>query len=119
MSFGLKNTGATYHKLVDKVFASQIRRNKKVYAENIVIKSMDEEDMLLETNEGEKEEEFQDVEEKDEKMRSSKWKLYTDRASNDDGFGDGLMLVNPEGVEFTYALKFEFKALKMRQNIKP
>nr|GEX14361.1 reverse transcriptase domain-containing protein [Tanacetum cinerariifolium] len=38
------------------------------------------------------------------------WKLYTDRASNSDGLGVGLMLVIHEGKEYTYALRFEFKA---------
>ncbi|GJX48983.1 reverse transcriptase domain-containing protein [Tanacetum coccineum] len=39
----------------------------------------------------------------------STWKLYTDEASSSDGSGAGLMLVNPEGKEYTYALRFEFK----------
>nr|GEV86811.1 reverse transcriptase domain-containing protein [Tanacetum cinerariifolium] len=37
------------------------------------------------------------------------WKLYTDRASSSDGSGVGLMLIDPEGKEYTYALRFEFK----------
>ncbi|GJT76060.1 reverse transcriptase domain-containing protein [Tanacetum coccineum] len=37
------------------------------------------------------------------------WKLYTDRASSSDGSGAGLMLVSPEGKEYTYALRFEFE----------
>ncbi|GJZ87272.1 reverse transcriptase domain-containing protein, partial [Tanacetum coccineum] len=51
MPFGLKNAGATYQRLVDKVFASQIRRNMEAYADDMVIKSMDEEDMLLDIKE--------------------------------------------------------------------
>ncbi|XP_071740991.1 uncharacterized protein [Rutidosis leptorrhynchoides] len=42
------------------------------------------------------------------KIESKEWKLYTDSASSSDGSGAGLMLVNPEGKEFTYALHFEF-----------
>ncbi|GKD90497.1 reverse transcriptase domain-containing protein [Tanacetum coccineum] len=38
------------------------------------------------------------------------WKLFTDGSSNEGGFGAGLILTNLEGVEFTYALRFEFKA---------
>ncbi|GKF79818.1 reverse transcriptase domain-containing protein, partial [Tanacetum coccineum] len=41
---------------------------------------------------------------------SSKWRLYTDRASNLDGSRTGLMLMNTEGKEYTYALRFEFEA---------
>ncbi|GKA51420.1 reverse transcriptase domain-containing protein, partial [Tanacetum coccineum] len=37
------------------------------------------------------------------------WKLYTDGASSFDGSGAGLMLISPEGREYTYALRFEFK----------
>ncbi|GJT88349.1 reverse transcriptase domain-containing protein [Tanacetum coccineum] len=37
------------------------------------------------------------------------WKLYTDETSSSDGSGAGLMLVIPEGKEYTYALRFEFE----------
>ncbi|GKB28615.1 reverse transcriptase domain-containing protein [Tanacetum coccineum] len=40
------------------------------------------------------------------------WKLYTDGASSFDGSGAGLMLISPEGKEYTYALCFEFKTTK-------
>ncbi|GJW44898.1 reverse transcriptase domain-containing protein [Tanacetum coccineum] len=40
---------------------------------------------------------------------SSKWRLYTYGASNSDGSGAGLMLIDPEGKEYTYALRFEFE----------
>ncbi|GJR49182.1 reverse transcriptase domain-containing protein [Tanacetum coccineum] len=38
------------------------------------------------------------------------WILFTDRSSCADGFGVGLILTNPEGSEFTYALRFKFEA---------
>nr|XP_043637982.1 uncharacterized protein LOC122608983 [Erigeron canadensis] len=38
------------------------------------------------------------------------WKLFTDGASSADGSGAGLILTSPEGKEFTYALRFNFKA---------
>ncbi|GKB41468.1 reverse transcriptase domain-containing protein [Tanacetum coccineum] len=44
--FGLKNVRATYQRLVDKVFESQIGRNMKAYIDNMVIKNMDEQGML-------------------------------------------------------------------------
>ncbi|GJV41832.1 hypothetical protein Tco_1420272 [Tanacetum coccineum] len=40
---------------------------------------------------------------------SDAWKLYTDRALSSDGSGARLMLNNPKGKEYTYALCFEFK----------
>ncbi|GKA26047.1 reverse transcriptase domain-containing protein [Tanacetum coccineum] len=39
----------------------------------------------------------------------STWKLYTNGASSSDSSGAGLMLVSPEGKEYTYALRFEFE----------
>ncbi|GJT21766.1 reverse transcriptase domain-containing protein [Tanacetum coccineum] len=38
MPFGLKNAGATYQRLVDKVFPDQIGRNLKAYVDDMVIK---------------------------------------------------------------------------------
>ncbi|GJT38717.1 reverse transcriptase domain-containing protein [Tanacetum coccineum] len=55
---------------------------------------------------------FEDNEKKEkpkEVNSNSKWRLYTDRASNSDGSGAGLMLIDPEGKEYTYALRFEFE----------
>ncbi|GKD66192.1 reverse transcriptase domain-containing protein [Tanacetum coccineum] len=46
---------------------------------------------------------------KEEPNLNSKWRLYTDGASNSDGSGAGLMLIDPEGKEYTYALRFEFE----------
>ncbi|GJZ62982.1 reverse transcriptase domain-containing protein [Tanacetum coccineum] len=38
------------------------------------------------------------------------WIFFTDRSSCTDGSGAGLILTNPEGMEFTYALRFRFDA---------
>nr|GEV42306.1 reverse transcriptase domain-containing protein [Tanacetum cinerariifolium] len=38
------------------------------------------------------------------------WTLFTDGSSCVDGSGAGLILTNPEGIEFTYALRFQFAA---------
>nr|GFA23411.1 reverse transcriptase domain-containing protein [Tanacetum cinerariifolium] len=39
MPFGLKNAGATYQRLMDKAFESQIGRNIEVYVDDLVLKS--------------------------------------------------------------------------------
>nr|KYP43116.1 Retrovirus-related Pol polyprotein from transposon 17.6 [Cajanus cajan] len=39
MLFGLKNVGATYQRLMDKVFQGQIGRNIEIYVDDIVVKS--------------------------------------------------------------------------------
>ncbi|GJW51355.1 reverse transcriptase domain-containing protein [Tanacetum coccineum] len=38
------------------------------------------------------------------------WILFTDGSSCTDGSGAGLILTNPKGIEFTYALRFRFDA---------
>ncbi|KAL0415447.1 UNVERIFIED_CONTAM: hypothetical protein Slati_3376600 [Sesamum latifolium] len=39
MPFGLKNAGATYQRLVDKIFRPQIGRNIEVYVDDMLVKS--------------------------------------------------------------------------------
>nr|GEW45203.1 reverse transcriptase domain-containing protein [Tanacetum cinerariifolium] len=41
---------------------------------------------------------------------SDPWTLFMDGSSCIDGSGTGLILTNPEGIEFTYALRFRFDA---------
>ncbi|GKA93483.1 reverse transcriptase domain-containing protein [Tanacetum coccineum] len=218
MSFSLKNAGATYQRLVDKVFSKQIERNLEAYVDDMVIKSTSKEGMLSYTRnlrkvpvdqyEAESEEvliwyeadkAFKEikkfvqalptltapragetltmylaaskesinamlfskrskeqipiyfiskvlqgaelnypaleklilalvhaarrhrryiqahtimvptVKEKEVSDPSNEWKLYTDGASSPDGAGAGLMLIDPAGKEYTYALRFEFE----------
>jgi hypothetical protein len=40
MPFGLKNAGATYQRLVNKMFRDKIRRNIEVYVDNMLVKSI-------------------------------------------------------------------------------
>ncbi|GJV09407.1 hypothetical protein Tco_1347063 [Tanacetum coccineum] len=91
-------------------WAIELREHEIEYKLRNTIKAQILANFLAATQEGEEEEEFQDIKEKQEKTRSSRWKLYIDGGSSYDGFRAGLMLVNPEGVEVTNALKFEFKA---------
>ena len=42
MPFGLKNTGATYQRLVNKMFSEQIGRNMEVYVDDMLVKSKEE-----------------------------------------------------------------------------
>nr|GEZ32817.1 reverse transcriptase domain-containing protein [Tanacetum cinerariifolium] len=51
MPFGLKNAGATYQRLVDKAFDSQVGRNIEVYVDDLVIKSHTETEMLRDIDE--------------------------------------------------------------------
>nr|GEU62287.1 reverse transcriptase domain-containing protein [Tanacetum cinerariifolium] len=53
-------------------------------------------------------EEFSDTLMEVEEELPEPWILFTDRSSYTDSSGAGLILTNPEGVEFTYALRFRF-----------
>ena len=51
MPFGLKNTGATYQSLMNKMFVHQIGRNVKVYVDDVLVKSIRENDYLSDLQE--------------------------------------------------------------------
>ena len=51
MPVGLKNAGATYQRLMDKIFADQICRNIEVYVDDMVNKSRNEETLLHDAEE--------------------------------------------------------------------
>ncbi|GJR09530.1 reverse transcriptase domain-containing protein [Tanacetum coccineum] len=55
------------------------------------------------------EEEGQDDSAKEEEPLPARWTLFTDGSSCVDGCGAGVILTDPEGVEFTYALRSQFK----------
>ena len=46
MPFGLKNAGATYQRLVNHMFRPQIERNVEVYVDDMLVKSLNEEEHL-------------------------------------------------------------------------
>ncbi|GJS56176.1 reverse transcriptase domain-containing protein [Tanacetum coccineum] len=56
------------------------------------------------------EEEGQDDSAKEEEPLPAQWTLFTDGSSCVDGCRVGVILTDPEGVEFTYALRFLFEA---------
>nr|GEV05952.1 reverse transcriptase domain-containing protein [Tanacetum cinerariifolium] len=47
MTFGLNNIGATYQRVVDSAFQTQLGRNLKAYVDDMVIKSKTERDMVI------------------------------------------------------------------------
>ena len=51
MPFGLKNEGAMYQRLMNKMFAQQIGRNVQVYVDDMLVKSQREEDHLKDLRE--------------------------------------------------------------------
>jgi hypothetical protein len=51
MPFDLKNAGATYQRLVNKMFHDQIGRNVEVYVDDMLVKSKKDEDHLIDLKE--------------------------------------------------------------------
>ena len=51
MPFGLKNAGATYQRLMNKMFAHQLGRNVQVYVDDMLVKSVRENDHLSDLHE--------------------------------------------------------------------
>nr|GEY71333.1 reverse transcriptase domain-containing protein [Tanacetum cinerariifolium] len=122
MPFGLKNAGATYQRLMDKAFENQMGRNIEVYVDDFVVKSHTEEEMVRDIEEtprtsikGQILADFLNEIPSNASQgmpvaetQEEPWMLFTDGSSCVDGSGAGLILTNPDGVEFTYALRFQF-----------
>ncbi|KAL0341138.1 UNVERIFIED_CONTAM: hypothetical protein Sradi_4630600 [Sesamum radiatum] len=51
ISFGLKNVGATYQHLVDRIFHPQIKRNVEVCADGMLVKSKEAKDHITDLEE--------------------------------------------------------------------
>ncbi|GJX19978.1 reverse transcriptase domain-containing protein [Tanacetum coccineum] len=88
MPFGLKNAGATYQRLVDKAFDSQVGRNIEVYVDDLVIKSQTEAEML------------RDIDETFRTLRKINMKLNPKKCTF--GAVEGMFLgymISPEGIK--------------------
>ena len=51
MPFGLKNAGATFQRLMNRMFVHQIGRNVQVYVDDMLVKSIWEDDHLSDLQE--------------------------------------------------------------------
>jgi hypothetical protein len=51
MPFGLKNAGATYQRLVNKMFQAQLGRNMEVYVDDMLVKSKESRDHIRDLHE--------------------------------------------------------------------
>ena len=63
MSFGLKNTGATYQRAIQGCFKSQLNKNVKAYVDEVVIKTKNPDTLIA------------DLEETFASLREYRWKL--------------------------------------------
>ncbi|GKD66642.1 reverse transcriptase domain-containing protein [Tanacetum coccineum] len=97
MPFGLRNTGATYQRLVDKAFHKQIGRNLEVYVGDLVIKSRTEDEIV------------RDIEETFKTLREINMKLNPKKCTF--GVEEGMFLgyrVNTKGLKVCPDKKSDF-----------
>ena len=88
MPFGLKNTGTTYQRLMNRMFASQIGRNVQVYVDDMLVKSQREEDHL------------EDLRETFDTLRSYNMKLNPGKCAFEVTTGKFLgFMVSQRGIE--------------------
>nr|GEV12783.1 reverse transcriptase domain-containing protein [Tanacetum cinerariifolium] len=109
MPFGLKNNGATYQRLMDNMFTSQLGQNIEVYVDDMVIKRNNEGSLIIKITKT-----FDTLKKANMKLNSKKstiptvnnlqtkkvistpgkststWTLFTDGASSIEGSGVGL-----------------------------
>jgi hypothetical protein len=71
MSFGLKNAGATYQRMIQMCFADQLHRNVEAYVDDVVIKTRNPEGLIA------------DLEETFNSLRKFRWKLNPKSASSE------------------------------------
>ena len=88
MPFGLINAGATYQRMMNKIFSGQLGRNMEVYVDDMIVKSMATETHL------------QDLKECFETLRTHNMKLNPDKCTFALGAGKFLgFLVSQRGIE--------------------
>nr|GEZ71162.1 reverse transcriptase domain-containing protein [Tanacetum cinerariifolium] len=88
MPFGLKNVGATYQRLMDKAFESQVGQNIELYMDDLVVKSHIEAEMV------------RDIKETFRTLRKINMKLNPKKCSF--GLAEGVFLgyvITPEGIK--------------------
>ncbi|XP_016185043.1 uncharacterized protein LOC107626660 [Arachis ipaensis] len=131
MPFGLKNAGATYQQLMDKVFQQQIGRNMEIYVDDMVAKisiltkpelagrltkwsvELSEYDVQYQPRKTPRLQILADFISElttEDKQTEHNWKLYVDGAANKAGSGAGVTLKEGEQVIAEQSLQFSFPA---------
>ncbi|XP_025678305.1 uncharacterized protein [Arachis hypogaea] len=102
MLFGLKNAGATYQRLMNKVFANHIGKLIEVYVD----------DMLYEAQIAIKSQYLADfvAEYTDTPRTPIDWNLYVDGSSNKARIGAGVILESDQGTQLELSLRFKLPA---------
>ncbi|XP_072087170.1 uncharacterized protein [Arachis hypogaea] len=122
MPFGLKNAGATYQRLMDKIFAKQSGRNIEVYVDDMVTKTKIANNHLDDLTEI-----FGQLRKYNMRLNPEncafgvqsvlsttedyiEWSLYVDGSSNPQGCGAVIILDDGHDNVIEHSLNFSFKA---------
>ncbi|GJT42974.1 reverse transcriptase domain-containing protein [Tanacetum coccineum] len=93
-------------KTIEKIFQFELEGYDIQYRPRTAIKGQILADFIVERPEEESPDELM----AEPEVLPEPWTLFTDGSSCVDGSGAGLILTNPEGAEFTYAMRFRFEA---------
>ncbi|GJV12566.1 reverse transcriptase domain-containing protein [Tanacetum coccineum] len=91
---------------MEKLVLTLVHASKRLKRPRVSVKGQILADFIVERPE----EDSSDTPMEEEEELPEPWILFIDRSSCTDGSGAGLILTNPEGIEFTYALRFRFDA---------
>ncbi|GJZ58719.1 reverse transcriptase domain-containing protein [Tanacetum coccineum] len=91
---------------MEKLVLALVHASKRLKRPRVSVKWQMLADFIVERPE----EDSPDTPMEEEEELPEPWILFTDGSSCTDGSGAGLILTNPEGMEFTYALRFRFDA---------
>ncbi|XP_076885618.1 uncharacterized protein LOC143535174 [Bidens hawaiensis] len=91
-------------------WAIELREHSIEYKPRPAIKGQVLADFVMEVPTGKVQECLFEQQPLDPSEESQQWTLFTDGASSGEGSGVGLKLINPNGQEFTYAIKLNFKS---------
>uniref|UniRef100_A0A2N9HC52 Uncharacterized protein n=1 Tax=Fagus sylvatica TaxID=28930 RepID=A0A2N9HC52_FAGSY len=132
MSFGLKNAGATYQRMVTKMFKGLIGKTMEIYIDDLFVKRK-----LSQTHLGDLQETFQILWLHKLRLNASKcafgvgsgqeipnipicdreliedtdwWRLYVNEASNDKGAGTEVVIIKLNGLVIEQSIQLDFKA---------
>ncbi|GKC00951.1 reverse transcriptase domain-containing protein [Tanacetum coccineum] len=91
---------------MEKLVLALVHASKRLKRPRVSVKEQILADFIVERPE----EDSSDTPMEEEEELPEPWILFMDRSSCTDGSEAGLILINPEGMEFSYALRFRFDA---------
>ncbi|GJS67653.1 reverse transcriptase domain-containing protein [Tanacetum coccineum] len=93
---------------MEKFVLALVHASKHLKRPRVSVKGQILADFIVEKPEGDSPDTLMEEEEE----LPEPWILFTDGSLCTDGSGAGLILINPEGMEFTYALRFRCESLQ-------